>query len=471
VALASIPLMLLTACSGGAPDAPNVIVVTLDTTRVDRLSVYGYERNTTPNLDRLAEDSVRFTRAYSTSSWTLPAHASLFTGKFPSSHGAVYDAKGPVMLSNAVQTPGAWPDYRARGLVDGEITLAEILGARGYTTGAVVAGPWMKRIFGLDQGFDHYDDSGIQKTAGRPADAVTASAVEWIERNQTHPFFLFINYFDPHAPYDPPPEYRSRFSPGGVDPEELNDRNEKLRALYDAELAFMDDALGELLDRLRQLGLYDRTWVVVTADHGEKLGERGHWGHGTTLTEAEIRIPLLVKEASAEPRSGVDESPMQLVDVLPLLLDGLGIPAPDTVQGGPPPVVPHPIVAEVYPLPVITRAGHWRAIRDGELKFAWNSQGRHQLFNLAEDPTEIVDIHEASRENSLRLERRLESFLASLPPPGEPGPARILDAQTSEALQNLGYLNPSLQPETGPSVNPRPPVANSIPSGDTRPDR
>lgn len=460
VVLASILLKLVAGCSGNATETANVIVVTMDTTRVDRLSSYGYRWNTSPNLDRLAQDSVRFTRAYSTSSWTLPAHASLFTGRFPSSHGAIYDVQGPVMLSDAILTPGTWPDFRVRGLAASEITLAEILSDHGYTTGAVVAGPWMKRVFGLDQGFDDYDDSDIQEVAGRRADAVTAAAIQWVERNQADPFFLFLNYFDPHTPYDPPPEYRSRFSPGAVDPEALEDKNEKLRALYDAEIAFMDDALGKLLDRLRQLGLYDRTWVVVTADHGEKQGERGRWGHGTTLTQPEIHIPLLVKEASAEPRSGVDDSPIQLVDVLPLLLDGLGIAIPDSIQGGFPSIVSHPVVAEIYPLPSITRHGHWRAILEGDLKFTWNSRGRHQLFDLAADPTELVDIREDSGRDSLLLEQRLETFLASLPPPGEAGPPRTLDAQTSQALQNLGYLRSPPQSDLEQSANPRSPAGN-----------
>jgi arylsulfatase A-like enzyme len=293
-----------------------VLVVTLDTTRVDRPSVYGYEHDTTPNLRLLAEDSVRYTRAYSTSSWTLPAHASLFTGKFPSGHGALYDPEGPMMLADAVTTPKSWPDYRARGLAAGETTLAEILAARGYDTGAVVAGPWLKGVFGLDQGFGDYDDSSLNRS-GRRADEVTRAAVAWIERERSRPFFLFLNYFDSHGPYDPPRGYRSRFASGSRDPRQLDDSREERRVLYDSEIAFMDHELGLVLDRLRELGLYEGMWIVVTADHGEMLREQGRWGHGTTLSEAEIRIPLIVKQASATPRSRVDDTPLQLVDVLP----------------------------------------------------------------------------------------------------------------------------------------------------------
>ena len=142
---------------------PNILLITLDTTRYDRLSCHGYSLPTSPNLDALAAESVLYTRAYSTSSWTLPAHASLFTGKFVTSHGARKDPTGPLRLSSGIQGNKDWDNVRARGLSVEETTFAQILKRTGYDTGAVVAGPWMKKVFGLDRGFDQYDDDGIKK--------------------------------------------------------------------------------------------------------------------------------------------------------------------------------------------------------------------------------------------------------------------------------------------------------------------
>ncbi len=152
---------------------PNVILVTLDTTRADRLGCYGYYRQTSPNLDKLADDSLVYTRAIAPSSWTLPSHASLFTGKFTSSHGAQKDPHGPLHLSEAIKGPESFKVARARGLSHNELTLAQILREAGYTTGAVVGGPWMKRVFGLDKGFSFYDDSQISTVGGRLARDVT----------------------------------------------------------------------------------------------------------------------------------------------------------------------------------------------------------------------------------------------------------------------------------------------------------
>ena len=145
----------------------NVLLITLDTTRVDHLGCYGYERDTSPNIDRLAQQSRVYTRAYATSSWTLPTHASLLTGKLPTSHGARWDAEGPLILTDAIAAPNAWKNLRARGIAVDEVTLATLLKAEGYATAGFVAGPWLKRIFGLDAGFEHYDDSGIDRANGR----------------------------------------------------------------------------------------------------------------------------------------------------------------------------------------------------------------------------------------------------------------------------------------------------------------
>ncbi len=459
---ASALLLLATAqaCGGAsAPRPPHVVLVTLDTTRADRLGCYGYARDTSPNLDALARASLVFERAFSTSSWTLPAHASLFTGKFPRTHGARYDPEGPLVITSAIRGPEEWDLYRARGMASDERTLARILGEAGYRTAGFVAGPWMKRVFGLDAGFEHWDDSGIEETNGRPASALTAAAVRWLEQRSgaDAPLFLFLNYYDPHLPLVPPPGFRERYLPAGKAPEELP-REEALSALYDGEIRFMDHHLGLLFRELQARGLWDDAWVVVTADHGELLGENGRIGHGRTLTRAELHVPLLVKpprgDALAAAPRRVAEA-VQLTDVLPFLLERLGRERPDGVQGDPLLAVRHPIVAEVHPLAIMSDEGDWQAIVEGDRKLAESSLGARELVDWVRDPDELEPLADEARAAALAA--TLARFLAALPPPPAATEAeRALDEETRRALQGLGYL-PSADGQATSSAPGSPP--------------
>lgn len=210
------PSLLLGGCARRSRRPP-VILITLDTTRADHLSCYGYDRHTSPNLDWLADESVLYERAVAPSSWTLPSHAALFTGRFTACHGSRYDPEGPLRLDRAIEAPDSWEVFRARGLSPEVPTLAQLLRQAGYATGAAVAGPWLKRIFGLNKGFDYYDDSSISSVSGRLAPEVTRSAVRWIDGRGQEPFFLFLNYYDPHRPYTPPERFAWTFVPPGPD--------------------------------------------------------------------------------------------------------------------------------------------------------------------------------------------------------------------------------------------------------------
>jgi choline-sulfatase len=423
---------------GEQPWQPNLLLVTLDTTRPDHLGCYGYAKPTSPQLDRLAADAVVFERAYSTSSWTLPAHASLFTGRFPGSHGAHFDAEGPLRLSQAV--PDVDVDFRARGLGPELQTLAQLLTPRGFRSAAVVGGPWMKAVFGLDRGFGHYDDRDADSVPGRLAADVTDAALAWLDANGGERFFMFLNYYDPHSPYDDPAGYAEKFLPRGVKWKRGNRRVTPaiLRALYDGEIRYTDDQLGRLLTVLRQRGLYDDTWIVVTADHGELLGEHAELGHGGTLYEEEIRVPLIVKHPARWRRSGRDDTPIQLTDVFGLLLEGYGIPLPSGVRR---PGAETPLFAEVYPpaLP-LQPSNHWRVLLEGGLKLHWSSRGRHRLFDLAADPAEARDLAAERAARVAEMSRDLEGFVAALPPPPARGAERSIDPQTGRALRELGYL-------------------------------
>ncbi|MCP5043801.1 MAG: sulfatase-like hydrolase/transferase, partial [bacterium] len=325
--------------------APAVVLITLDTTRVDHLSCYGYERKTTPNLDALAERSVRYRRAWSTSSWTLPAHASLFTGMYPSRHGAHYEPAGEAVLGDVLRFPGA-RHVRAGMLAAEATTLAEILARAGFATGAFVAGPWLHREFGLLQGFRHKDDS-VTSFGGRPASEISAAAIAWLDNiPPDRPFFLFANYFDPHAPYARSEAYPDLpraaedldFDYGAVMRGETPLSAEKravLRDRYDGEIRDMDRALGTLFDAIAARRNGSRTLIVVTADHGEALGDGGRIGHGFWLTEELTRVPLVVRYPQARDGGTWREEPIQLVDILPLVAAELGLRSPAEVEGVP----------------------------------------------------------------------------------------------------------------------------------------
>lgn len=428
------------------PERPHVLIVTLDTTRVDHLSVYGYDLPTTPHLERLARDAVLFTRARSTSSWTLPAHASLFTGKFPPSHGARYDPEGPLILSSGIERPGLVPRevmerFRARGLAADEVTLAQLLAQAGYATGAVVAGPWLKRVFGLDRGFAFYDGEGITDLDGRPAGDVTRRASEWLRDPANRPFLLFLNYFDPHSPYRPPPDHERRFLEAARRGGGKLSAAERKRALYDAEIGFADEQLGRVLQLLLELDVYDDTLIVVTGDHGELFGEHDISGHGRYLYEPLLRVPLIVKLPRQRDAGQVVDTPVQLTDIVPLVLDRAGLPLPPEVQGRPPSEAgERTLFAEVYPDPRSVAVGQWRALYDGSYKFVWNSNGSHALYDLERDPEESRNLLEREPERARELRARLERFVAGLPEPAVAGPEIEVDAETREALKAMGYL-------------------------------
>lgn len=445
----TLALLALLAAACSPPEErvrANVLLVTLDTTRADRLGAYGHSRPTSPNLDVLSSEAILYERAYSTSSWTLPAHVSLFTGKYPASHGARHDPEGPLVLADAVEAPRS---VRARGMSPQEPTLARILAGHGWATGAVVGGPWLIRVFGVGAGFGFYDDEGMQSRLGRRATEITDRAIGWLARTE-EPFFLFLNYFDPHAPYTPPPRFARAFLPPGVSPDPTALR--QAPALYDGEIRYTDDELGRLFRWLRERGLWERTLVVVTADHGELLGERGDWGHERWLWEPLVHVPLIVKPAGPGRPGRREAGPVSLVDVLPLVLRELGLPAPAGVQGEAPPAARRELLAEVNPIGNESDTGEWRARWDGSFKFLTSTLGERHLYDLAVDPGEARNLVQRDAEGAEAQARALERAFASLPPPpADAGPVQV-DDRTRELLRELGYLG---APEEAPRSQTR----------------
>jgi len=194
------------------------------------------------------------------------------------------------------------------------------------------------------------------------------------------------------------------------------------------------------MDRLRELEFYDETWIIVTSDHGELLGEDGRWGHGRSLYQREVRIPMIVKPPRQGARGQRNHEPVQLVDVLPMILAELDLPRPSGVQGGVPPNVGHPLCAEVYPVPAHSQEGDWRMLVRGRHKLLWGSKGQHLLFDLGNDPREQRNLYDDKRDLAQDMISELETFFANLPAPRTSSPLAEVDDDTRRVLEALGYL-------------------------------
>ena len=279
----------------------NLVVVTLDTTRADRLGAYGRANAGTPNLDALAQDGVLFEHASTAAPITLPAHSSIFTGRFPPQHG--------------VRDNGGY------FLNDQEQTLAETLKARGYATGGFIAAYVLDSKWGINQGFDTYfDDFDLSKfkvfsmgNIQRPGNEVVDRALPWIDQQRGAPFFAWIHLYDAHTPYSPPEPFRSQHPD---DP-------------YQGEIAFADAQVGRVVQFLRDRDLFDRTVILVIGDHGESLNDHGEEGHGFFVYESVVHVPMIVRTPFSGMRGRKVADPVRSVDVMPTVLDLLGVNKPE----------------------------------------------------------------------------------------------------------------------------------------------
>jgi arylsulfatase A-like enzyme len=435
---------------------PDVFLVSLDTTRADHLSLYGYGRPTSPNLEKLAADALVFTQARSAAGWTLPGHASMLTGMYPSRHGA-HLAGGWL--------PGESIDGRrnvAFPLSADKVTLAEALRDRGYTTGGFVANfSYLYRDFGLAQGFSLYDDApglllrvrppavrfaqrfapGFCLKPYRTARDMNRLALEWLDRAPAgRPVFMFVNYMEPHQPWLAPPPHdrwvselpqaRSLATKDLYTHEVKNFTPEEvafIQANYDGQLAAMDEALGELVAELKARGRYERALIIVTADHGELLGEHGFVGHmGRMLYEPLLHVPMVVKFPGADHPRGRVDTPVQTLDVTPTALDEASASVPPDVQGQDLRHVTRPSLAEedINPFLVADYGETYdRAVRvlfDGSWKLISTSRGQRMLFDLAHDPGETNDLAAAEPDRVEELARRLEDRMSTMVATAEP---------------------------------------------------
>jgi arylsulfatase A-like enzyme len=387
------------------PRPSGLVIITLDTTRADRLPVYGFSGIATPMIDELASRGVVFDDAESVAPLTLPAHTSLFTGLYPANHG-VHENGGPALDRS-------------------HTTLAAILHDRGFRTAAFVGSIVLHRDRGLSQGFDVYDDGSADGTPApkrRQGSEVVDRARAWIDRLDGTPFFLWVHLYDVHAPQALPIELRRRYG----------DR-------YEGGIAYVDTQVGRLLDALRQRDLLSNTVVVVAGDHGESLGEHGEKGHGIFLYQSTLRVPLVIC-APGMPARRVT-APTSLVDVFPSVLQLLGIAAhmphdgisfvPALIGGALP---DRSIYAESM-YAAHFGAGPLRMIRDGQFKFI--DAPMPELYDLERDPGESRNIDDAHLATASVLRRKLDAMNAGVSTQGMAAP---LPPDRLRALQALGYL-------------------------------
>jgi len=397
--------------------ADNVLLITLDTTRADHLGCYGHKPAKTPNLDRLAREGIRFTRVYCPAPLTLPSHSSIMTGLYPVTHG---------VRNNGHDLPF------------GIRTLAEILKGRGYSTAAFVSSFSVDSRFGLGRGFDVYDDTFRSdlpfktQNAERRAEETFASFSRWLENNGRNRFFGWVHYYDPHLPYDPPSPYKEEF---GGNP-------------YDGEIAYMDQYVGAVLERLKEKGILERTIIVIAGDHGEGLGDKVETGHGIFLYEETLRVPLILYNPAVFPRSQVIESQVRLVDVAPTILEIIGLKNEAEDMTGESLVAwlrgksrkdLDSLVETFYPREnfgwselVGLVSGRWKYIQSP----------RPELYDVKNDPGEKEDLYVSSASKAGELKKMLEQELLGSSAGNRSANERTgVRPEDQERLRSLGYLN------------------------------
>jgi len=438
-------------------DRPNVILLLVDTLRADHLGAYGFVGDISPGIDRLANESVLFENCYANAPWTPPSVATLFTSLYPQVHGlnrfADHKFRDPVSGS-----------LRASVLPDEAVTLAEVLRDAGYRTAAIVANPWLKRKFGLGQGFDVYLDDDLGKRT--PASLITVPAREWLEANEgAEPFFLYLHFMDVHEPYDssredfdavwaeppaaserfldePAPDYLER-KPSWAD-DALRERAAYWKARYAAGVRTFDRRITGFLEDLGESGLLDRSYLILTSDHGEELYEHGGWGHGESLHEHQLRVPLLVRPPGGVPAPRRVGDTVRLLDLMPTILSIARAEVPAALQGADlSPLLrgePGAQTEEVFATGVVSRPEAF-SIRVGRYKLiADRGSASSAVYDLFEDPGETVDVSEREADIEAALLADLERHLVASGAELERRTTELPE-EIHEELKALGYLD------------------------------
>ena len=401
-------------------DPPNVLLITIDTVRADHLGCYGYKAIETPHLDTLAASGVRFANAYTPVPITLPAHSVMLTGTYPMRTGM--------------------HDFSGNRLNASQPTLATLLHAKGYATGAVVASAVLDSRFGLGRGFDfyydHFDFSRLDEknidAMMRPGGEVVDRALGWLNGERQKPFLLWVHLYDAHHPYNPPPPYLQKY------------RSHP----YDGGIAFVDAQVGRVVAYLKAKGMYDRTLIVVAGDHGEALGEHGEKTHGFFIYDSTLHVPLIFKLPADSPKQKpVVNDAASLADILPTILDLIGVSKPGEIQGRSltasmmgKPGTPAENYSETYLPRIHFNWSELRGIRFRQYHFI--DAPRPELYDLSSDPRELKNVYSTQQAVANELRKRLGTLIARLTPAAGEKTAEStgLDPALTERLKSLGYV-------------------------------
>jgi arylsulfatase A-like enzyme/Tfp pilus assembly protein PilF len=413
-AFAALAIALAVTATGAQDQRPNVLLLTLDTVRADRIGAYGYKLAVTPNLDRLAREGVRFDDATTQAPLTAPAHAALLTGVYPTRLGVKDNASSP--------------------LPDSAETLAETLKAPGYQTGAFIGAFILDRPYGFAQGFDHFDATfegfrpELKQQAQRVAGEVVSPAISWLKSAQA-PFFAWVHLYDAHLPYSAPAPYSAKFA----------------ARPYDGEIAYVDAQVGRLIAALNETAALDRTIVVAIADHGESLGEHGEEDHGMFLYEPVLRIPWIVRLPKGERGGTVVSEQVRAIDLTPTILELAGVRARAKVDGESLAAVmrgqarrdPPPSYADAHFPELHFGWSMLRSWRVGEWKYI--HAPKPELYDLRTDKEEAKNVLSARSNVSARMASEIEALWRSFGPAADTAPPQP-DPETLARLRSLGYV-------------------------------
>jgi arylsulfatase A-like enzyme len=469
---------------------PNVLLIIMDSVRASHLSCYGYLRETSPVIDRIAREGVLYEKAISVSSWTLPVHGSLFTGLYPSTHG--------LMVSK-----DALPDDLP--------TLATQLKSQGYQTASFSNNPYISDITKLTKGFDRVEDlwrvskpHGIERKKiskikeklerfGSPAEPLiwmisylqrirsiwkrrkneqdngahlaNEKIASWLQEvwDRSKPFFIYVNYMETHEPYNPPSSYQRRFMPKRYSPlrvarvgnqESILKRNarrrlqdlEILRALYDGEIGYLDSKIGELLDFIDSMGIMDETVIIITSDHGDSLGEHNQIGHRVALYDELLHVPLVIRYKPYFPSGTRIGQQVSLIDLYPTILELSGVNLNQNSPNAffnllePPSKESRPFVIAENKKPKSYQGVVEQMVRTEEFKYIWKSNDQHELYDLINDPEELHNIVLSEKHIAAELAQVLDHWREYIEDDEIELTEADYDETMLERLRELGYV-------------------------------
>jgi arylsulfatase A-like enzyme/tetratricopeptide (TPR) repeat protein len=400
----------------------NVIIFTIDTLRADHLECYGYVGVQTPQINQLAHEGILFEHSIVQTPLTLPSHSSIFTGTYPIYHG---------IRDNG----GFYLDQK-------HITLAEAMKVQGYTTAGFVAAFVLDSKWGLDQGFDHYyDNFDLTKyktisldSVQRRGDEVLAEVYRWLGENQHQKFFAWIHLYDPHTPYDPPEPYKSQYTG-------------KRYRLYDGEIAYTDQLMGEFRDFMEKEGLLEKSLIIFTSDHGESLGEHKESAHGFFIYDSDVRVPLIVRFPGGKLAGSTITNQVRSIDIMPTVLNAVGGEIPETVQGES--FLPLMLGGEEEDDRLVYSETYWPRYHYGwsELKFLRKGQYKFidapkpELYDVFDDPGEVENLVNSKATLGHEMKSELTGLIEQYSAEGiENAEPQKIDNDSLVKLQALGYI-------------------------------